>query len=215
MNGYEAYKIYVSLKAHFRGGNYDFFRYGRINPKMQTFETRKDRHFFDKLAKRYPLEENLVRFLLSQMQEDPNIWVGSMLGEEANQRYLEWRKRNERMTYQFGEDIKTIIKYASIHQDFTPNAWGEMFVAEGSGNHPKIFKLLLQKKIVAETFCALDNMLHFTKSWDTKMAGDPVWDEMKMKLKGYNSFVLHFSNMDILKETVRRILSESKERNLT
>lgn len=215
MNGYEAYRIYVSLKAHFRGGNYDFFRFGRIAPKPQTFETRKDRHFFDKLAKRYPLEENLVRFLLSQLQEDPNMWVGSMLGEEANQRFLEWRKRNERLTYQFGEDIKTIIKYASIHEDFTPSAWGRMFVVEKSGTHPRILKLLMQKKIVPETFCALDNMLHFTKSWDDRMMGDPVWEEMKARLKGYGSFVLHFSNMDNLRETVRTILSESTEGHLT
>lgn len=215
MNGFEAYRIYVSLKAHFRGGNYDFFRYGRITPKVQTYETRKDRHFFDKLAKKYPLEENLVRFLLSQMHEQPNMWVGSMLGEEANQRFLEWRKRNERLSYQFGEDVKTIIKYATIHEDFTPDAWGNMFIVQEKGNHPRILKLLMQRKICTETFCALDNMLNFTKSWDLKMQGDPVWEELKMRIKGYNSFVLHFSNMDGLRQTVRRILSESAEAHLT
>ena len=215
MNGYEAYRIYVSLKAHFRGGNYDFFRYGRLTPKVQTYETRKDRHFFDKLAKRHPLEENMVKFLLSQIQEDPNMWVGSMLGEEANQRYLEWRKRNERLSYQFGEDVKTIIKYASIHENFTPSAWGNMFVVSEKGNHPRILKLLMQKKIAPESFCVLDGMLNFTKSWDSKLQGDPVWEEMKARLNGYKSFVLHFSNMDNLKESVRRILSESAETNLT
>jgi len=58
-------------------------------------------------------------------------------------------------------------------------------------------------------------MLNFTKSWDSKLQGDPVWEEMKARLNGYKSFVLHFSNMDNLKESVRRILSESAETNLT
>ena len=208
MNGYEAYKIYVSMKAHFRGDKYDFFRYGRISPKPQTFENRKDRHFFDKLAKRYTNEENMVHFLLSQMQENPNMWIGSMLGEEANQRFLEWRKRNERLTYLFGEDIKTLIKYASIHDNFTPDAWSKLFICENK-NHPKILRLLMQKKISPETFCILDQMLEFTNSWQSSLSGDPVWDEMRGRVIGYGGFLKHTANLQTLKESVRKILCES------
>jgi hypothetical protein len=208
MNGYEAYKLYVSLKAHFRGDRYDFFKYGRISPKHQTFENRKDRHFFDKLAKRYSNEETMIQFLVSQMHENPNIWIGSMIGEEANQRYLEWRKRNERLTYQFGEDIKTLIRYASLHHDFTPNAWGSMFMAE-KGNHPKILKLMMQKKICPETFCLLDHMMNFTDRWNSKLQNDPVWDEMQGRVRGYRMFVINSANIQNLRESVKKILCES------
>ena len=208
MNGYEAYKIYVSMKAHFRGDKYDFFRYGRISPKVQTFENRKDRHFFDKLAKRHCTEESMIHFLLSQMQENPNMWIGTMLGEEANQRFLEWRKRTERLTYQFGEDIKTLVTYASIHEDFTPNAWSKLFVCENN-NHPKIMKLLMQKKITPETFCVLDKMLSFTNNWNSSLTGDPVWEEMRGRTIGYRGFLEHTINIQTLKETVRKILCES------
>jgi hypothetical protein len=208
MNGYEAYKIYVSMKAHFRGDKYDFFRYGRISPKVQTFENRKDRHFFDKLAKRYCTEESMIHFLLSQMQENPNMWIGTMLGEESNQRFLEWRKRTERLTYQFGEDIKTLVKYASIHEDFTPNTWSKLFVCENN-NHPKIMKLLMQKKITPETFCVLDKLLSFTKNWNSQLTGDPVWEEMRGRMIGYGGFLEHTINIQTLKETVRKILCEN------
>lgn len=208
MNGYDAYRIYVSLKAHFRGDRYDFFKYGRIAPKVQTFENRKDRHFFDKLAKKYSNDETMVQFLISQMQENPNIWVGSMIGEEASQRYLEWRKRNERLTYQFGEDVKTLIRYASLHEKFTPDAWSRLFVVENS-NHPKILKLLMQKKITPETFCILDHMLSFTESWNSKMQNDPIWEEMAGRIRGYRTFVAHAANVQTLKESIRKILCES------
>ena len=186
MNGYEAYKIYVSMKAHFRGDKYDFFRYGRISPKVQTFENRKDRHFFDKLAKRHCTEESMIHFLLSQMQENPNMWIGTM----------------------FGEDIKTLVTYASIHEDFTPNAWSKLFVCENN-NHPKIMKLLMQKKITPETFCVLDKMLSFTNNWNSSLTGDPVWEEMRGRTIGYRGFLEHTINIQTLKETVRKILCES------
>lgn len=207
MNGYEAYRIYVSLKAHFRGDKYDFFKFGRLHPKMQTFENRKDRHFFDKLAKRHSTDEGMIRFLVSQMHENPNLWIGSMVGEEANQRFLEWRKRNERMTYQFGEDIKTLVRYSSIHEQFTPNAWGKLFIAENS-NHPKVLKLLMQKKITPETFCILDHIMDFTKHWDAKLQNDPIWDEMRGRIRGYRMFAVHAANLQNLKESVRKILCE-------
>jgi hypothetical protein len=208
MNGYDAYRIYVSLKAHFRGDRYDFFKYGRIAPKVQTFENRKDRHFFDKLAKKYSTDETMVQFLVSQMQENPNTWVGSMIGEEANQRYLEWRRRNERLTYQFGEDIKTLVRYSSLHEKFTPNAWSRLFIVE-NGNHPKILKLLMQKKITPETFCILDQMLSFTESWNLKMENDPIWQEMSGRIRGYRTFVSNAANIQSLKESIRKILCES------
>lgn len=208
MNGYDAYRIYVSLKAHFRGDRYDFFKFGKIAPKVQTYENRKDRHFFDKLAKKHSTETAMVQFLVSQMQENPNLWVGSMLGEEANQRYLEWRRRTERLTYQFGEDIKTLVRYASIHEQFTPDAWGKLFIVE-NGNHPKILKLLLQKKISPETFCILDHITGFTKSWNSKLQNDPIWDEMSGRIRGYTAFAIGAANLQTLRESVKKILCDS------
>jgi hypothetical protein len=208
MNGYEAYKIYVSLKAHFGGDKYDFFRFGKLSPKIETFENRKDRHFFDKLAKRHANEESMVRFLVSQMHDNPSLWIGSMMGEEANQRFLVWRKRNERLSYQFGEDIKTLIHYASIHEDFTPQSWVKLFVCDGK-NHPKIFKLLLQKRITPETFCLLDYLTEFTNTWDSKLKTDPVWTEYRKTIRGYRPFVVHAANLQNIKESVKKILCES------
>jgi hypothetical protein len=131
-----------------------------------------------------------------------------MMGEEANQRFLEWRRRNERLTYQIGEDIKTLVHYASIHEAFSPNAWGNLFICE-SGNHPKIFKLLMQKKITPETFCLLDHLMEFTKSWDAKLKNDPIWDEHKGRLRGYREFVVHSANLQSVKESVKKILCEA------
>jgi hypothetical protein len=103
------------------------------------------------------------------------------------------------LTGRTGEDIKTLVKYASIHEDFTPNTWSKLFVCENN-NHPKIMKLLMQKKITPETFCVLDKLLSFTKNWNSQLTGDPVWEEMRGRMIGYRGFLEHTINIQTLKD---------------
>ena len=51
MNEFEAYKHYLALKLHF-SSDYDYFKYnGKTNATQQSFEKRKDRFRFSKLAR--------------------------------------------------------------------------------------------------------------------------------------------------------------------
>jgi hypothetical protein len=49
---YEAYKDYLALRNHFNNEKYDYFLYnGKVSGSVASFEKRKDRFFFEKLAK--------------------------------------------------------------------------------------------------------------------------------------------------------------------
>ena len=51
MTGFEVYKMYLALKQHFTKQDYDYFKYrGKVRANEKSFEQRRDRYFFKKLA---------------------------------------------------------------------------------------------------------------------------------------------------------------------
>src|SRR5690606_3364760 len=93
---YQVYLDYNALKNHFTT-SYDYFKYnGKINISKETFEKRKDRFYFEKLAKK----KHYKQYLLANLLEQKSIWIGQWIkdktGEEVFERYL---KRNQALTY--------------------------------------------------------------------------------------------------------------------
>ena len=51
MDAFNAFKIYMGLKAHFNS-NYDFTKYGgKTRASKSSYLKRKDKHFFGKVAR--------------------------------------------------------------------------------------------------------------------------------------------------------------------
>ena len=58
MTGFEVYKVYLALKQHFTKQEYDYFKYhGKVRANENSFEQRRDRYFFKKLATSYSASE--------------------------------------------------------------------------------------------------------------------------------------------------------------
>ncbi len=52
MMPYDAYRCYLSLKNHFTKEKYDYHKYrGKSRASLQSFYKRKDRFWFEKLAR--------------------------------------------------------------------------------------------------------------------------------------------------------------------
>lgn len=67
MNGFETYKMYVALKNHFTSATYDYFRYsGKTRASLKTYDTRKDKYFFEKLGRK----RNVEQFILANIIAD-------------------------------------------------------------------------------------------------------------------------------------------------
>ena len=199
MKPFEVYQTFLTLKAHFRNNGFDFHRYGKVKVLPETFERRKDRYFFEKLSKKYSGDE-LVEFLLSQFLVNKK-WIGDMLSEEATEAHTTRTRRVQSLQYH----IKTEINQLWALCKETPDKFNNMFTPV-DGSYAPIFKYLMEKKISPETFVVLDDILHFTKSWNT--AGDPIWEEIGIPILRYAPFLHLESRRDELKKIIAEILTK-------
>lgn len=196
MNPVDAYQIYLAIKTHFKNNNFDFHKYsGKTRVSGRSFETRKDRYQFEKLAKRYSRDE-IVEFFLSQVLANRS-WVGDMLGEEAQADHLARMKRVQALQYQVKTEMNTL--WEGCKDD--PICFNNLFQHE-TGTHPKIFRMVMEKRISPETFLVLNDLLGFTKHW--QMDGDPIWEEVGIPILRYAPFL----HLDTRRDELKRIISE-------
>jgi len=195
MMPFDAYKCYLSLKNHFTKDKYDYHKYcGKSRATVQSFYKRKDRFWFEKLARNKD-DKEVVEFFVSNFITctDPSkLWIGEMI-REGEDRYVAWKKRNQSLSYVFKEEIESI---------FADNNFDSMFSMDGS-RHPQILKEYLRNNISIETMVILDNILGFRNEFDKKLQ-DPVWQTVSMRMKKYSPF-LHidvFRYKKVLKEIV-------------
>ena len=191
----DAYRQYLSLKNHFTKEKYDYHKYcGKSRATVQSFYKRKDRFWFEKLARNKD-DKEVVDFFVSNFITctDPSkLWIGEMI-REGEDRYVAWKKRNQSLSYVFKEEIESI---------FADNNFDSMFSMDGS-RHPQILKEYLRNNISIETMVILDNILGFRNEFDKKLQ-DPVWQTVSMRIKKYSPF-LHidvFRYKKVLKEIV-------------
>lgn len=176
MSSFDAYKDYVALKNHFSKPEYDYIKYhGKTGIKPDTFQKRKDKVFFEKLAKRPDYHD----FLLANLSEDSKLWIKELAySEEADKRFLDWKKRNQSLTYVFKSEV----------QEHLCKPFNYNFVCE-DGKHPIILRLYLRKDICLETLCIILDLTGSIKFFDKKMEYDPIWEDMSLKIKKYIPFI--------------------------
>ena len=194
MNPFECYKMYLSLKNHFTKDKYDFHKYcGKSRASVQSFYKRKDRYFFEKLS-RQKTKEEIIDFFVSNFVSvsDPStLWIGQLM-KEGEKNYIDWKKRNQSLTYNFKSEMKDILADKELNVIF-----------ERTRGHPIILKKYLSGKISIETLSILDKIFGFVKDFDGDIQ-DPVWEVVSKKIKKYSPFL----NIDIFayKKSLREIV---------
>jgi hypothetical protein len=194
MMPFDAYRCYLSLKNHFTKDHYDYIKYrGKTRATQQAFYKRKDRFWFEKFA-RQKNDKEVEEFFVSNFihTTDPaTMWIGEMMKEGEN-RYIDWKKKIQSLSYIFKEEINLL---------FEDNEVNEVF--DCSGGHPPILRNYLGGKISLETLVICDSVFEYRKDFDQKL-NDPVWETVSKKIKKYKPFL----NIDvpkykkILKQTV-------------
>ena len=179
MMPFDAYRSYLSLKNHFTKDKYDYHKYcGKSRATVQAFYKRKDRFWFEKLA-RNKNDEEVVEFFVSNFITctDPSkLWIGEMI-REGEVRYTDWKKRNQSLSYIFKEEVETILTNQDLDSIF----------ADKSG-HPTILRKYLSGEISIETMVILDRILEYRQEFDKKLQ-DPVWETVSMRMKKYSPFL--------------------------
>lgn len=179
MEAIEAYRTYLAIKNHFTLDTYDYFRYNKKSRvSLDTFLKRKDKIFFAKLGNRK--DAYLESFLVANFLYQTNMWVGELLSDECEERYKDWKRRQESLSYHFKNEMEFV-------SDLSAEEFNELFHSV-NGNHPEIIQKYMRKEISLETLCILDHILKFIHKTD-KFISDPIYIDISKLCKKYQPFL--------------------------
>ena len=179
MNGYDLYCTYQAIKLHFSSESYNFFHYdGKTRVSIDAFQKRRDKFLFHRLARKYR-DDEMVPFLVANFVHSDDNWTKSLLEEEAEQTYREWKRVTDSMTKIYVEDLQKIA---------TKETFNDLFKVD-EGQFPKLLNLFMQKEITIETMVILNNLFNFIKIWDKKISDDIIYPKISRKIRKYGSFL--------------------------
>lgn len=173
-DAFELYTYYMAMKKHFTT-SYDYVKYGgKMRLSVDSFENRKDKFFFYKLAKRRDCKD----FVLANLIQKPNLWIGDLVNSEyANTIYTEWSKRQQAMSYVFKNELE------ELDDDFNSN-----FVVE-DGQYPSVLKLYNTKRVSIESLIILDDLTQCFKYWDRSINDTIVYPSINKTVQNYKPFL--------------------------
>lgn len=172
-DAFDIYVYYLALKRHFTS-SYDFFKYnGKVKANSHSFENRKDKFFFYRLSKT-PEARNLI---LANMIEDPNIWAGDLLENNALETYQRWNKKQQTLGYVFRTEI------AELDPD-DPNA--DLLT---DGDHPKLLRTYISNSISIETLSILNDLMNFFPYWEKKISDRILFPDINNRVRKYSPFL--------------------------
>jgi len=177
MSAFECYQEYLALKNHFSKPTYDYFKYnGKIKLNAASFDRRKDKLFFQKLAK----HPDVHNFLIANLSENEKAWIKELAySEEAEKTYKTWLKRQQSLTYVFKQELGNL-----------DTRFNENLICKNN-EHPFLLQLYLGKQISLDTLCLLLEISGAKKHWDSKMQYDLVWDTTRIKVEKYIPFITY------------------------
>ena len=202
MNGFKAFRYYLALKLHFNNDKFNVFENkGNIKYSHDAFNARNDKFIFEKLARRFDTDQELIQFYVANfIYGNDNMIYGV---EEAEEFYLHWKKVKESITKVFSDDLNVLLLEAeknnySIQQIFN------------CANHefPVLVKLYLGKRVSPQTisilgdfydrlFIVWKNDTHISLVLETeirrltKLKGFVKYDKEKL-YKIFNEFIANF-----------------------
>ena len=110
---------------------------------------RKDKFHFAKLSRKY--KDELRDFFVANLV-DKDYWVGDLLENEAHKRYTEWKKRQQKLSYQFKQDVNHLLKKERYQRSNLTTEWSM---------YPHLLKEYMGKRISVETLVMiLDHQCH-------------------------------------------------------
>ncbi len=195
MNGYDLYCIYQAIKLHFTSENYNFFQYdGKTRVSVDAFQKRRDKFLFHRLARKYR-DDEMVPFLVANFVHSDDNWTKSLLEDQAEETYRDWKRTTDSMTKVYLEDLQKICP--------DPKEFNNLFKVE-DGQFPKLLVAFLQKDVTIETLVILNNIFNFIKIWDKKISDDIIYPKVSRKVRKYGAFLA--VNVDKYKQLTKETL---------
>jgi hypothetical protein len=162
------------LRLHFTRPDFDITKSRKgVKVSREAFLKRKDLFALRKLAETKTKTE-IIDFLVANFVSG-NQW-GGVFDTEANEVYAEWQTRMQKLGYTFKQDIQTL--YAD----------GDPFEVI-NGQHPRVLKMYLGKKISLESIAILAKIGIIDNTDYSSLSNDFIWNDFAHLVKKYKPFV--------------------------
>ena len=175
MTEFEAYQNYLALKLHFLDSNYDYIKYnGKVSASVDSFKSRKDKYQFLKLSKKLS-DEQITEYYIANFIRNKK-WIG----EFDQQNWNEHKRITQSLEYIFINDVEKLL---TLEPEF------DIIFNCDNGNHPKLLKAYLGKKICLETLVIFEKLLHYRKQFDREITETFIWPNISRLIVKYEPFV--------------------------
>jgi hypothetical protein len=203
MDGFKAYKYYMAVKLHFTKDNFDVFKNrGNIKGTREAFNARNDRYAFEKLARKFPVDKDLIQFYVANFAYGNESAVYA--SEEADTYLLEWNKRKQSITKIFSDDCNRIL------MDAYKNKIKEDGIFDLTNkSYSSILKLFLGKQISLETVRILDDFRPMVASWKENTSMLLLWENEIRRIEKSQGFVKY--DTDKVAKVFNSFMEEVKE----
>jgi len=199
MNALEVYTAYLAIKQHFSDSTYDYVKYcGKIYVNKMKFETKNlgwDKTFCEKLAIRFKGKPNdLEKYFVSTLSQHPYYVIRDLTGCEAEENYMNWKARQESLSYNFQQDV---IKVGEQYQ----GSFDELFSCP-NGQHPFLLDMYTISEIAIETLIGFDILLGCFNRWNKEIDDPIIWPSIYTYCQRYRPF------MRVDEQRLKKILKE-------
>lgn len=195
MTPFETYSLFYALKLHINNDRYNFYKYnGIVNTSIEKFNKRNDKYFFSKLSKKFSTRDEMIFFIISNLLENDNIWIGDLLTPNAEEVYKQRKKKFESIEYIFKEECEFIFKDIENPHDLLKPKQGEL---------PELLQLYNKEKVSLETLVVINILINYIDGMDKRVTDTIQYPIIRKRILKYTSF-LSIKNLNKYKTILKR-----------
>ncbi len=194
LSPHQTCKLFMNVRNHFSKEKFDMFSSKSIRYTEESYEKRKDKPFFEKLAYDYA-SGDLEYYFMSNFLAGANH-----PSEQTDGNYNEFKARMHKIEYIFNVDCMLIHSYM-IKQDLNFN---DFFISK-TGGLPVAIQMLNGKLINIETICLIDALFNgiIVETMDKQITDDFIWKPIRLRILKYSPWISRYYDPEKIKDILR------------
>lgn len=178
MDGFKAFKYFQAIRLHFTKENFDVFETGAaIKGSRAVFEERNDKLLYERLARKFDTDQELIQFIVSNIAYGH---VNVVYSTESDELYNRWVKRKQAITQCFREELDLILD----HMRKNKLSGDKLFSIDNCS--PELLNLYIGGYVSLETMVILRSFNDYLIEWEPLIM---LWSNHFLIIRKANRFV--------------------------
>jgi hypothetical protein len=188
VDGFKAYRYYLAVKLHFTTDKYNVFETrGNVRGTREAFTARNDRYIFEKLARKYDSDKEIIQFFVANFAYGNNEVIYSLADSENC--YNEWMRRKQSISKIFVDDLAKML--TSIESS---GVMAKCLFNYNDNEYPIAMKLFIGGKISIETLRIIDDIYPIIEAWKKNSSAMLIWENEFRRMTKLVGFVKYDKN---------------------